>query len=106
LELIEEAMSFVVSGEDTGNCVGPNFTQPEPDLVHQLAMEIFAHWLVMVLMLDNVWWIGGIGAWELKQIVTAKGGSRWRKSWKVEEDWWPEIMLGINRQLNKYREKA
>ncbi|KAF5677565.1 C6 transcription factor [Fusarium heterosporum] len=28
----------------------------------RLAMDIFAHWLVLVMLLDGVWWIGGIGA--------------------------------------------
>uniref|UniRef100_A0A0D2XXK5 C6 transcription factor n=1 Tax=Fusarium oxysporum (strain Fo5176) TaxID=660025 RepID=A0A0D2XXK5_FUSOF len=28
----------------------------------RLAMDIFSHWLVLVMLLDGVWWIGGIGA--------------------------------------------
>jgi hypothetical protein len=39
---------------------------------HNLALEIFAHWLVLVMLLDNVWWIGGIGAWELGRVVALR----------------------------------
>jgi len=103
LELIEEMMGFILSEEPGGESL---LGSPEPDLEHQLAMEIFSHWLVLILMLDNVWWIGGTGAWELRQIVAARRNGHWRTClWNREEDWWPEGMLEISRQLNKYREK-
>ncbi|CAF3580282.1 unnamed protein product [Fusarium graminearum] len=36
--------------------------------VSRLSMDIFAHWLVLVMLLDGVWWIGGIGVCELGRI--------------------------------------
>ncbi|GAB1319429.1 hypothetical protein MFIFM68171_09639 [Madurella fahalii] len=76
----------------------------EPSIAHQLAIDIFAHWLVLVIMLDNVWWIGGIGAWELGRIVACRRDGRWRNClWNREEDWWPESMFEVSRQLDKYR---
>lgn len=107
LELVEEMMGFILSETGVESCLGtPESMGPEPELTHQLAMEIFAHWLVLVLLLDDVWWIGGIGAWELKQIMTWKRDASWRNLlWRDGENWWPESMLEINRQLDKHREK-
>jgi len=36
---------------------------------NQLALEIFAHWLVLVMLLDGVWWVGNTGDWELRRII-------------------------------------
>lgn len=76
----------------------------EPSLAHQLAVEIFAHWLVLVILLDNVWWIGGIGAWELGRVVSVRKDMRWRAClWNEDADWWPESMFEISRQFDKHR---
>ncbi|KAK1753724.1 hypothetical protein QBC47DRAFT_387008 [Echria macrotheca] len=75
-------------------------------LAHQLAIEIFAHWLVLVILLDNVWWIGGIGSWELGRLVQELRGQprRWSGClWLSDENWWPESMLEISRQFDKHR---
>ena len=77
---------------------------PEPSLAHQLALEIFAHWLVLVILLDNVWWIGGIGAWELGRLVMVRKDMRWGACmWNQDEDWWPESMFEVSRQFDKHR---
>ncbi|KAJ5559147.1 hypothetical protein N7535_008989 [Penicillium sp. DV-2018c] len=109
LNIVEDMMSLIQStGPDHGialDCVRPMTT--EPSLAHQLAVDIFAHWLVLVLLLDKVWWIGGIGGWELKQIVSLRQDVRWRMSlWATDEDWWPESMLEISRQYDKHRAKC
>ena len=75
-----------------------------PTVAHQLAQEIFAHWLVLILLLDNVWWIGGIGTWELGQIVATRKDVRWSGClWNRDQDWWPESMFEISQQFEKYR---
>ncbi|KAH6635886.1 hypothetical protein F5144DRAFT_487021 [Chaetomium tenue] len=75
-----------------------------PSVAHQLAVEIFAHWLVLVMLLDNVWWIGGIGAWELERFVGVRRCEGWEGClWNRDRDWWPESMLEIGRQFDKYR---
>ncbi|KAK4148797.1 hypothetical protein C8A00DRAFT_19430 [Chaetomidium leptoderma] len=78
---------------------------PEPSVAHQLAVEIFAHWLVMVILLDNVWWIRGIRAWELGRIVSqVRKDGRWRGClWNTDRDWWPESMYEISRLFDKHR---
>ena len=69
------------------------------DDTHQLALDIFAHWLVLVMLLDQVWWIGEIGCWELGRIiVAARAAGLWR-----EGDWWPESMWEVGRQFEKHR---
>ncbi|SPQ20821.1 c77203f6-8ef4-4178-8bce-2219d3aaf89a [Thermothielavioides terrestris] len=76
----------------------------DPSIAHQLAVDIFAHWLVLVLLLDNVWWIGGIGAWELGRLVALRRDPRWRAClWNRDRDWWPESMCEVSRLLEKHR---
>lgn len=65
-------------------------------VVQRLAIDIFAHWLVLVMLLDDVWWIGGIGAWELGRVVAAM---------QMTEDWWPESMYKVWRELGKHKER-
>lgn len=79
-------------------------TPEQPSPAHQLALEIFAHWLVLIMLLDDVWWIGGIGAWELARFVSVRGYPGWEAClWNWERDWWPESMLEVSHQLEKYR---
>lgn len=69
----------------------------ENTAVSQLLLDIFAHWLVLVTLLDGVWWIGGIGEWELERAVR-----RFRElefGLESESEWWPERMLDIRREL-------
>ncbi|KJK80668.1 hypothetical protein H634G_03817 [Metarhizium anisopliae BRIP 53293] len=68
---------------------------------HRVAMDMFAHWLVLVMLLDGVWWIGGIGEWELGRILSsaqarAEPGGRW----------WPESMYNVKRKLAQHMDKA
>ncbi|KAK0670882.1 putative transcriptional regulatory protein [Cercophora samala] len=65
-----------------------------------LAVDIFAHWLVLVLLLDGVWWIGGIGAWELGRIVTVLGHKGLGKL-QENTNWWPASMYNIYIELKK-----
>jgi hypothetical protein len=111
LNLVEEMLSLIqpeALGGDEVAWGSSASMMPEPSLAHQLAVDIFAHWLVLVILLDNVWWIGGIGAWELGRIVASfRKDVRWRKClWNKDEDWWPESMFEISRQFDKHRTKG
>jgi hypothetical protein len=61
-----------------------------------LAMDIYAHWLVLIVLLDGVWWLDGIGAWELRRALSClnnwEGFGAYRGTHK---DWWPETMLEL-----------
>ncbi|KAF7587914.1 hypothetical protein BBP40_006537 [Aspergillus hancockii] len=67
---------------------------------HLLAIDIFAHWLVLVMLLDGVWWIGNIGQWELSQVVPLmKSQTPLCQSANTGETWWPESMYLVKREL-------
>lgn len=69
----------------------------------QCAMDIFAHWLVLMCLLDGVWWIGGIGMWELGRVVNyTKESDGAGGAWE-EEAWWPASMYTIRMELAKQR---
>jgi hypothetical protein len=105
LNLVEEMLSFMQAVTDSSEEPWTPSTL-EPSIAHQLAVEIFAHWLVLVILLDNVWWIGGIGAWELGRVVSLRKEGRWRMCmWNRDEDWWPESMFEVSRRFDKHRTK-
>ncbi|KAF2754341.1 hypothetical protein EJ05DRAFT_504432 [Pseudovirgaria hyperparasitica] len=65
--------------------------------VEQLAAEIFAYWLVLVTLLDGVWWIGNLGEWELERflsIVDLQCSNHCSK-----ESWWPRSMLTVRKHI-------
>ncbi|KAK4461521.1 hypothetical protein QBC42DRAFT_329689, partial [Cladorrhinum samala] len=103
LGLVED-MFDLISGESESE----SKTSGEPSggitVAHQLALEIFAHFLVLFILLDNVWWIGGIGAWELGRVVEGGYAAVGEGEGEGEEgDWWPESMWEVSRQLDKHR---
>ncbi|KAF5026001.1 hypothetical protein F66182_1903 [Fusarium sp. NRRL 66182] len=60
------------------------------------AIDIFAHWLVFVMLLDGVWWIGGIGVCELDRITRYLGRQKpFGEFLGSKETWWPRSMLTI-----------
>ncbi|RKU39973.1 hypothetical protein DL546_001003 [Coniochaeta pulveracea] len=69
----------------------------------RLVLDIFAHWLVLAMLLDGVWWIGGIGRWELGKIVESVGERGWYKDEEGKEEnddiWWPASMYRIAKEL-------
>jgi hypothetical protein len=74
---------------------------PRGTPTNQLTMDIFAHWLVLVMLLDGVWWIGGIGEWELGRVLSFVDG----QGWNCESDperWWPESMYKVKAQLAEH----
>ena len=75
----------------------------EGGAVHRIALEIFSHWLVLVMLLSDVWWIGDTGIWELKHIVSFRQNLRGEmNAQRNYEDWWPKSMSEISQQLKKY----
>ena len=78
----------------------PGTEVPSLSATHLLAMDVFAHWLVLVMLLDGVWWIGDIGQWELSQIMSLMKTQN-LLGWSVDtgETWWPESMYLVKREL-------
>ncbi|KAH8802578.1 C6 transcription factor [Xylogone sp. PMI_703] len=102
VQSILDSIGTQASDCDQGSWESPGSDLPEPSDVHKLAMDIFAHWTVLVMMLDGVWWIGGIGAWELGRIVRFVRSQHWLDpTTDAEKHWWPESMYNIERELKK-----
>lgn len=69
-------------------------------LVHRLALDIFAHWLVLVMHLDGVWWIGSIGQWELGRVIVFSQTQGWVNEYTDSgQAWWPESMYKVRKEL-------
>jgi hypothetical protein len=70
----------------------------------RLAFNIFSHWLVLVLLLDDVWWIGGIAVWELGNValLTRDRQGQNLMSDSHQDKWWPESMLEIWKSLEYF----
>ncbi|RHZ46897.1 Zn(II)2Cys6 transcription factor [Aspergillus thermomutatus] len=78
----------------------PGTEVPLLDATHLLAMDIFAHWLVLVMLLDGVWWISDIGEWELGQVVSLmKTQDLPSQPADIGQTWWPETMYSVKREL-------
>ncbi|KAM3502362.1 hypothetical protein MY10362_004905, partial [Beauveria mimosiformis] len=74
--------------------------EPLPlEAAHKPAMDIFAHWLVLVMLLDGVWWIGDIGHWELGRIIRFIETQGFVLDLAEGETWWPETMCAIKSTL-------
>lgn len=79
------------------NTPSPGYFTPSPVFDEQriVAAEIFAHWLVFMMLLDGVWWIGDIGMWELGKLVSFMESA----GWVDEQTWWPSNMYRIKKSI-------
>lgn len=102
-EFLQLVQSFLdVMPTDVNEAQSPHLQEhmiSENDTVetmHQPAMDIFAHWLVLVMLIDGVWWIGDIGHWELGRIVAAARSRGWLTELSAGSgSWWPETMYAL-----------
>ena len=94
-----------------------DYLESRPGLTSEqlVAAEIFAHWLVLLMLLENNWWIGDLGIQELMKLVgTIKGphlsGSRSLSpntpldqtgSPELIDRWWPESLLSAALELKR-----
>lgn len=67
----------------------------------RMAAEIFAHWLVFVQVLDMVWWVGDLGAEELRQLLGILGD--YDEEMGLDSQWWPARMLRLSLELKDGR---
>ena len=64
-------------------------------LAHQdgLALATYAHWLVVTMALDDLWWLKGFGSGQIERLVEGESESRWTG---LNELWaWPVGMLNV-----------
>ncbi|KAK6064126.1 hypothetical protein SCUP234_13131 [Seiridium cupressi] len=93
LDLVHEAMDL--------HNPSMQHTEVDPATVklHKLVVGIFAHWLVLVMLLDGVWWIGDIGAWELKRAISTARDLSQLDGTDTEANWWPQSMYNIKEEM-------
>jgi hypothetical protein len=107
-ELVQAALGFVSATTDPSEDAfwdGTNWQSPALDAPHWLALNIFAHWLVLVMLLDGVWWIGGVGTWELERVVKImRSTSCSGLPAELDNGWWPESMYRVGKELEKHGE--
>jgi hypothetical protein len=109
LALVQQTLDALPPGPDAG--VGGGAEEQPGGEAGGLAMDVFAHWLVFMTMLDGVWWVADIGSWELGRLVAARKRARRRGAYwsgmgmgMDEEDdaWWPEDMYKVTRLVGKH----
>ena len=99
LQLVQSALDHMpVATHQTGS---GSLDKPIPlGTAQQLAMNIFSHWLVLVMLLDGVWWIGSIGQWELGRVLSFAEAQRWTlEPAETGESWWPESMYAVQKAI-------
>ncbi|KAJ5993577.1 C6 transcription factor [Penicillium sp. IBT 35674x] len=103
LNLVQSMLDSSFAEAGTENMMAPHSPEPEKPLLNStrlLTMDIFAHWLVLVMLLDGVWWIGGIGQWELGRVIALmKPQASLHQPINTRETWWPESMHCIKLEL-------
>lgn len=76
--------------------------------VQVLALDIYAHWSVLMLLVEEEsWWIGTLPVVTLAGMVN-KYGDRFVNKWWPENEiekgqWWPAGMLNILRNVKQYQ---
>lgn len=103
LNMVQSMLDSSFAEAGTGNVMARHSHEPEASLLNStrlLAMDIFAHWLVLVMLLDGVWWIGGIGQWELGRVIALmKPRVSLHRPMHNRETWWPESMYCVKLEL-------
>ncbi|KAJ4394445.1 hypothetical protein N0V93_003663 [Gnomoniopsis smithogilvyi] len=99
LSLVQDKLELMTlpSPGERGRCF-----EDEND-ASRCAMDIFAHWLVLMCLLDGVWWIGGIGMWELGRVVNYMKRPHGREVGQNIDAWWPASMYAIRTELANQR---
>ncbi|KAJ6784162.1 hypothetical protein PWT90_09654 [Aphanocladium album] len=86
---------------DDRQALSQGATEPvQLEAAQKPAMDIFAHWLVLVMLLDGVWWIGDAGHWELGRIIRLIESQALAIDLAPGETWWPETMYSVKSTLS------
>ncbi|KAJ3498980.1 hypothetical protein NLG97_g700 [Lecanicillium saksenae] len=98
LQLVQSALDCMPTEAELS---GSNGNVPDIALTaaHKPAMDIFAHWLILVMLLDGVWWIGDIGSWELARILRFTESRGWLAELSSDGSWWPQTMHALKATL-------
>ncbi|KAL4882992.1 hypothetical protein BJY04DRAFT_216709 [Aspergillus karnatakaensis] len=96
---------------------------PELSQEQALALDIYAHWSVLMLLVEEEsWWIGKLADVTLAGMLNRFGSDFVSRIWPGEtainisiasgaavggeeggEGWWPRSMLGVSREIGRFR---
>jgi transcription factor-like protein len=95
------------------NPIGPTLddTSVELTMEQALALDIYAHWSVLIILLEKeAWYIGDLPVVTLGGMINRYGDNFVSKLWPEngtgQEFWWPRSMLNIFREIKRYQERG
>jgi hypothetical protein len=86
----------------------PNDTAVLLSTEQALALDIYAHWSVFMLLVEvETWWIGNLPTVTLTGMMNRYGNDfvarLWPEQHAQQESWWPGDMLSILQGIKRYR---
>ncbi|EXJ72405.1 uncharacterized protein A1O5_04909 [Cladophialophora psammophila CBS 110553] len=68
-----------------------------------LALDVYAHWLVLMLLMENEeWWVGEFPFVALQGLI-ARYGAGFLGTSLVQHQWWPASMLEVATRLKQWK---
>ncbi|KAL4936349.1 hypothetical protein BDV06DRAFT_216752 [Aspergillus oleicola] len=92
--------------------IDPHITETELSIEQTLALDIYAHWSVLMFLVgEESWWIGSLPDITLSGMVNRFGDGFVQKYWAENQDggywegegeWWPRSILSIQREIGRF----
>lgn len=105
LPLLDQRLERPVEPRNEQNDTWTHLTR-----IQALALDIYAHWSVFqILVEEESWWIGNLSIVTLSGMVNRYGDDFVSKLWPSEdfngqdEQWWPGGMLNILKEIKRCR---
>ncbi|KIW27420.1 uncharacterized protein PV07_07158 [Cladophialophora immunda] len=69
-----------------------------------LALDVYAHWLVLMLLLEKeAWWVGDFPFVALQGLMARYGDRLWGAFYAPPQQWWPAGMLEVAARLRQWK---
>lgn len=85
---------------------GANGNTTELTVEQALALNIYAHWSVLMSLVEESWWIGDLPIVTLNGMINRYGDDFVGRLWPEMPDseaWWPGSILEIVREIKRHR---
>ncbi|KIX03761.1 uncharacterized protein Z518_07314 [Rhinocladiella mackenziei CBS 650.93] len=77
--------------------------EPELTTAEVLALDVYAHWLVLMFLVENeAWWVGDFPVVALQGLI-ARYGDEFLGTSSIQEQWWPASMLEVATRLKQWK---
>lgn len=68
-----------------------------------LALDLYAHWLVLMFLVEyEAWWVGDFPVLALQGLI-ARYGDKFLGTTRIQEQWWPASMLEVAMRLKPWK---